>query len=81
MMRTNLRIHFLYRHVQDTVVILEEGNLPHPHCTACDMFIPWLALNLRQQDMALCACVVDRKIITSGGRGGSGGGSDYVMGL
>ena len=27
-----MRVHVLHRHVQDTVVILEEGNLPHPRC-------------------------------------------------
>ena len=45
-MRTNLQIHFIHRHVQYTVVILEEGNSPHPLCPACDMFVPWSALNL-----------------------------------
>ena len=28
--RTAMRVHFLHRHVLETVVILEEGNLPHP---------------------------------------------------
>ena len=27
---TAIRVHFWHRHVRDTVVILEEGNLPHP---------------------------------------------------
>ena len=26
----NLWVHFLHCHVQDTIVILEEGNRPHP---------------------------------------------------
>ena len=30
-MHTNLRIHFVYHHMWDTIVILEEGNHPH-HC-------------------------------------------------
>ena len=30
--RTLMRENFLHRHVRDTVVILEEGNLPHPRC-------------------------------------------------
>ena len=30
--RTEMRVHFLQRHVLDTVVILEEGNFPHPQC-------------------------------------------------
>ena len=25
-------VHFWRRHVRDTVIILEEGNLPHPRC-------------------------------------------------
>ena len=30
--RTEMRVHFVNRHVQDTVVMLEEGNFPHPRC-------------------------------------------------
>ena len=30
--RTAMRVHFLHQHVQDNVVILEEGNLPCPGC-------------------------------------------------
>ena len=30
--RTAMRIHFCRRHVRDVVIILEEGNLPHPRC-------------------------------------------------
>ena len=29
-MRTSMRVNFWHWHVRDTVVILEEGNLPHP---------------------------------------------------
>ena len=28
--RTAMRVHFWRRHVRDVVIILEEGNLPHP---------------------------------------------------
>ena len=28
-----MQVHFLHQHVLDIVVILEEGNLPHPQCT------------------------------------------------
>ena len=34
--RTAMRVHFLHRHVHNTVVILEEGNLPFPRCTRCN---------------------------------------------
>ena len=35
--RTAMWVHFVYRHVQDTVVMLEEGNLPLPRCPWCDL--------------------------------------------
>ena len=28
--RTEMWVHFVHQHVLDTVVILEEGNFPHP---------------------------------------------------
>ena len=43
--RTNLWVYFVHRHVQDTLVILEEGKRPHPQCNKYDMFVPWRALN------------------------------------
>ena len=42
---TEMRMHFCYRHVRDTVVILKEGNLPHPRCPLRDMPVPWKSLN------------------------------------
>ena len=53
--RTNLRIHFMHHHVQDTIVILEEVNYPHPHCLACDMFVTRVSLNQCQLRTFLCA--------------------------
>ena len=44
-MRTGLQVNFLHRRVWHTVVILEEGNLPHPKCPRYDMLVPWVALN------------------------------------
>ena len=29
------RVHFWRRYVRDTIIILEEGNLPHPRCENC----------------------------------------------
>ena len=40
-----MKVHFWNRHVKDIVVILEEGNLPHPRFPLCDMLVPWKALN------------------------------------
>jgi hypothetical protein len=34
----NLRRHFMYKHPQDSITIMEEGGLPH--CELCDMFTP-----------------------------------------
>ena len=62
MMCTNLRIHFLHLHVQDTILILEEGNRPHPCYPDCNMFMPWATLNLRHLTTALCERGVDQKM-------------------
>ena len=45
----------MHRHVLDTVVILEEGNLPHPRCPQRDMLVPWRTLNGRHLVIAQCA--------------------------
>ena len=29
------------------MVVLEEGNLPHPRCPICDILVPWRTLNRR----------------------------------
>ena len=39
--RTAIRVHFIHLHVLYTVVILEEGNIPHPRCHQCDKMLPW----------------------------------------
>ena len=52
--RTAMRVHFWRRHVRDTVIILEEGNLPHPRCEECDILVPWRSLNGRHKDTEMC---------------------------
>ena len=37
---TAMRMHLCSRHVRDIVVIFEEGNLPHPRCSQCNMLVP-----------------------------------------
>ena len=59
--RTEIRVHFLHIHIWNTVVILEEGNLPHPRCPQCDLLVPWKALNGRHTKTAHCTKVVERK--------------------
>ena len=43
--RTAMIVQLWHRYVRDTMVILEEGNLPHPRSPLCDMLVPWKALN------------------------------------
>ena len=54
-------VHFLRRHVRDTVIILEEGNLPHTHCPCCNILVPWKALNRRHITTAQCAKGAEQK--------------------
>ena len=42
---TVMRVHFWGRHMRGIVIILEEGNIPHPRCQHCDIFVPWRSLN------------------------------------
>ena len=59
--RTAMRVHFVHLHVHDTVVMLEEGNSPHPRCTRCDMQVPRKALNGRHLGITQCAKGAERK--------------------
>ena len=43
--RAAMRVHFVHRHVHDTMVILEEGNPPLPRCPRCDLQVSRKALN------------------------------------
>ena len=45
--RTAMQVHFVHRNVLNTMVILEEGNFPHPRCARCNMQVPQRALNGR----------------------------------
>ena len=56
-----MRVHFWRRHVWDTIIILEEGKLPHPRCENCDMFVPWRALNGRHKSTEMCRSGAERK--------------------
>ena len=54
LMGTNMRVNLWHRHGRDTVVILEEGNLPHPLCPLCDILVPWKSLNEMHRRTAQC---------------------------
>ena len=56
-----MQVHFVHRHVQDTVVMLEEGNFPHPLCVRCDMQVPQKALNESHLGTVQCAKGAERK--------------------
>ena len=56
-----MRVNFWHRHVKDTVVILEEGNLPHPRLPLCGMLVPWKALNGTHRRTAQCNRGAERK--------------------
>ena len=56
-----MRVHFLHWNVLETVVIMEEGNLPYPRCTQCDMMVPRRALISRHPVIAQCARGEERK--------------------
>ena len=58
---TAMRMKFWHRNFRDTVVILEEGNLPHPQCPICDMMLPWRSLSRNSQRTAQCSNRADRK--------------------
>ena len=49
-----MRVNFWNRHVRDTVVVLEEGNLPHPRFPLCDILVPWKSLNGEHKCTAQC---------------------------
>ena len=52
--RTAMRVNFWHWHVRDTMVILEEGNLPHPRCPLCDILVPLKALNGTHRGTSQC---------------------------
>ena len=59
--RTAMRVHFVHRHVQYTVVIMEEGNLPHPRFPLGDLQVPRKALNGHHLGTAQCKKGAERK--------------------
>ena len=60
--RAALRVHFVHRHVHDTVVLLEEGNLPLPWCPRCDLQVYRKALNGRHLETNQCRTGAERKL-------------------
>ena len=57
-----MQVHFMHRHVLDTVVILEDGNTPHPRCPQCEIMVPRRKLNRSHPVTAQCARGEERKM-------------------
>ena len=56
-----MRVHFVYRHVHNTLVMLEEGNIPLPRCPLCDLQVSRKALNGRHLRTSQCRTGTERK--------------------
>ena len=56
-----MQVHFMHRHVHDTVVMLEEVNLPLPWCPQCDLHVSRKALNERHLGTLQCQKGAERK--------------------
>ena len=56
-----MRLHFVHRNVNDTVVMLEEGNLPLPRYPRCDLQVTRKALNGRHLVTLQCKKGAERK--------------------
>ena len=52
--RMAMKVHFWNQHVRYTVMILEEGNLPHPRFPLCDILVSWKFLNGTHRRTARC---------------------------
>ena len=59
--RAAMRVHFVHRHVHNTVVIMEEGNLPLPRCPRCDLQVSRKALNGRHLETSQCRKATEQK--------------------
>ena len=76
-----MRVHFWRRNVRNTVIILEEGNLPHPRCENCDMLVPWRALNGCHKNTAMCKSGVERSRTETPAASGGGDQREHEDGL
>ena len=56
-----MRVHFLHQHVVDTVIIMEESNLPHLSFPQCNMLVSWKDLNVQHVTTAQCDKGAERK--------------------
>ena len=52
--QTAIWVHFWHRHVQYTMVIMEEGNLHHPRSPLCNILVRWRSPNGSHKNIAQC---------------------------
>ena len=60
--QTAMQVYLWHRHIRNTMVILEEGSLPHPLCPLCDMMVSWWYLNGTHRRIAQYKKGEDQKI-------------------
>ena len=63
------------------MVILEEGNPPHPQCPLCSMLVPWRSLNRIAQAHITVHDGGGAEAMKLGGRGGKCGNLKGVQHL
>ena len=51
---SEMQVHFVHRHVHNTVVMLEDGTPPRPRCPRCDLQVIRKALNGRHLGTLQC---------------------------
>ena len=56
-------MHTLHLNMWDTMIIVEEGNLPHPWFPHCEILVPLEAPNSRHPNNAQCTNGVEQKHI------------------
>ena len=81
MTRSALKNNFVHRHIQDMLVVLEGGDYPLLLCPKIDKFPPWVALNGRNWDMAMCDMGGGEETQTAYGRGITGNHGNVIPGL
>ena len=59
---TYLQIHYVSLHVQETVVMMEESNLPQRRCLVWNIIVLWELLNHCHSNTALCTRGEERRI-------------------
>lgn len=59
--RSSMRRHFMNRHPQDSLTIVEEGPIPLPKCKLCGVHVPSNALNSGHKQKGFCKTGADRR--------------------